>query len=220
MVMNSVGQAIKQIGEKMVLCQNSCEGINKDLKKGIIPRCLIFEDKNRSGKQGCLIIGMNPGKGNEEERRHCKENQTYDYWLEFWYSKASNYPYYRRLRSFADQLDLTGPILWSEIGKCSTKTKLPIQTFRVCSSTYLLKEASQIPNNWPIIAVGREAFTATAYMFPNRTVIGIPHVTGSWGGYSKMFVNKILKPEYKLEFGKVKCADSPCLATWLGDIGP
>jgi hypothetical protein len=40
---------------------------------------------------------------------------------------------------------------------------------------------------WPIFGVGGEAYKAIAYRFPERTVIGVPHPTGSHGHFAALF---------------------------------
>lgn len=39
----------------------------------------------------------------------------------------------------------------------------------------------------PIIAVGNKVFEALPYRFPNRLIIEVPHPTGSYGNFRKLF---------------------------------
>ena len=62
---------------------------------------------------------------------------------------------------------------------------------RTCANTFIKKELQYIPKGWSVIVAGREADNAILYMFPERTVIGVPHPTGDRGGnFEKMFVKK------------------------------
>jgi hypothetical protein len=91
---------------------------------------------------------------------------------------------------------------------------------RTCANTFIKKELQYIPKGWSVIVAGREADNAILYMFPERTVIGVPHPTGDRGGnFEKMFVKKpegenTIKNEYVQAFNKLKTASS----VWPTDI--
>ncbi len=59
---------INELGKKLVKCDLNCEGVNNNPKLGIIPRCLIQE--NRSGKNSCIVVGLNPGKCKNKEKQY------------------------------------------------------------------------------------------------------------------------------------------------------
>lgn len=62
----------------------------------------------------------------------------------------------------------------------TNKVDPPIQTFRNCSNKYLRKEIELVPT-WPIIAVGKEAHKVLSYLYPKRSILGVPHPTGGRG---------------------------------------
>lgn len=199
---------IYKIGQQMVSCSNKCDGIVCNLKEGILPRCLILENDSRTQSRGTIIVGINPGHSKQHERNYyIKNGQSYDKVAEYWNTYIRNRKYYSSLRSFVDQLGFRGPILWTELVKCENALEVkmpPLQTFRICTKTYLSAELRLVPDNWPLIAVGGEAYKALAYRFPNYIVIGIPHPTGSYGHFSKLFdengkLFKTFKPPFKEE---------------------
>ena len=116
-----------------------------------------------------------------------------------------------------DAIGLQGPIWWTELVKCESipKTKLPIQTLRYCAGRFLHRELMCVPEDWLVLAVGREAFNALAYMLPKRTVIGFPHPTGSWG---RQFHDLLDKGELtkKVTQKVTACLSAPAAqAIWL-----
>lgn len=194
--MNSISKKIENIGKKLVKCSINCNGITNKPNLGVIPRCLFYEDKNRTESKGCVVVGINPGKSikNKTELNFYKKNGiSYSTICNFWIEHGNKYGYYSYLRDFIKCAGYTGPILWTELAKCETDKNLkfpPLQTFRICTSKYLNKELKLIPSDWPLLAVGREAHKALSYLYPKRQVIGIPHPTSSRGHFSKLFTNK------------------------------
>jgi len=196
--MNKLHKVIDRIGKKLVRCKWQCDGIENKPEEGKIPRCLILESKGRK-RNGIIIIGENPGRaGGTENSQLIKAN--YDKYIEFWKEKKGEKKgegkedkgYYGKLREFAEKLGFKGPILWTDVVKCqkdidkNKKSELPAQTIRNCVNEYLLEEVEKAPENWPIIACGKVAFNAVSYLFLDRLIIGIPHVTGSYGDFSKL----------------------------------
>jgi hypothetical protein len=197
-------EVIGEIGHSMVRCTMNCLGIALNPAKGIIPRCLIFEQEGRSTSMGCAIIGINPGKSRDRERRHYLDaGTTYEAVVEFWKAEISKKKYHRQLRRLVDSLGFVGPILWTELAKCENRKDNqlpPLQTFRTCTHTYLSEELNHLPPDWPIIAVGREAYTALAYRYPTRIVIGVPHVGGSYGLFPELFKKSgDLRPGFRID---------------------
>jgi hypothetical protein len=193
---------IAEIGRRMVACTSKCEGIKRDPAGGVPPRCLILESEGRAASGGCAVIGINPGNAEPAEVAFYKEHgMTYDVLLNFW-SRSIGYahPYYTQVRIFLDQVGLTGPILWTELAKCEGITKTqkvaPLATLRRCAGQFMLEELELIPQ-WPLAALGREAYKALSYMFPRRTIIGLPHPTGQGGRiqFSRFMPGGILLPE-------------------------
>jgi hypothetical protein len=195
--LTKTGKIINRIGRQLIHCRNECSGIICNPEKGIIPRCLYFECDNRKQNNGVVIIGINPGNSGTKTQRYWRNHKIGYNALVKWWEQKSSKTYYVHLRDFADNAGFKGPILWTELAKCEGKSP-HIQTLRTCVNKYLVKEISVIPKEWAIIAVGREAFQAIAYLFSKRTVIGIPHPTGSYGHFSKLFKsNNKLKQRYK-----------------------
>lgn len=178
---------IDRLGRDLVACHRACEGVVCDQTKGYIPRCLFLEAEQRSGARGAAIIGLNPGRSSHREQQYYLDRQcTYDSVVAWFRERGIRHPYYKHLRKLVDALGLTGPILWSELAKCENAPaikELPLQTFRTCTATFLQRELEKLPEDWPLFGVGREAYKGLAYRFPNRTVLGVPHPTGSRGHF-------------------------------------
>lgn len=178
----------------MVLCESNCEGIYLSRRKGVIPRCLAFEHRDRLDATGSAVVGINPGQAKREQQTfYLKKGCTYENTRAWWGSHKDG-RYYGHLREFVDLLGFNGPILWTELVKCQNKDKgksLPLQTYRTCTAKYLNKELELLPESWPLIAIGRESYKALAYLYPTRTVIGIPHPTSSRGQFHSLFLNNL-----------------------------
>jgi hypothetical protein len=211
---------IHRIGQDMVNCQENCEGIARDLSRGILPRCLFLEMQGSDLSKGTVIVGINPGQSDDEERAFYRQHgRAYVQVVKFWGTIKESNQYYAKLRNLARGFDLRGSILWTELVKCENaeKGKLPpLQTFRVCTRSFLNEELAAIPNDWPLIGIGREAYKALAYLYPNRTVIGVPHPTGSFGNFNELFEDN------KVREGKLKdvcrvSIEKSGQAIWLSD---
>ena len=194
-----IQDAISNIGKRLTIDNSyiKYDDLECNLAEGIIPRGLIYEDENRSAKAiGCVMVGLNPGKASEKEREFFKsEPLSYERFLLYWRENILQHPYYRRLRKLADEIELSGPILWTELVKCQSKEngRLSIQTIRDDINKYLFKELENIPDNWPLFGIGNKAFEILSYRFPDRLVLGVPHPTGSYGLFPKLFENKKLR---------------------------
>jgi hypothetical protein len=188
----SLGSHITDIGRELVACSHNCEGIILDPVNGILPRFLVLEAKNRRASRGSVIVGINPGRARTREREfYVTQGPTYENTVEYWEKAICRRKYYRWLRKLVGELGFSGPILWTELAKCEsapeTSGLLPLQTFRTCVGMFLQQEIEYIPHTWPLIAVGKEAYKAMAYLFPKRAVLGVPHPTGSYGYFPRMF---------------------------------
>ena len=216
--MNNISEnKIKIIGRRLVNCKLFCEGVNKNISKGILPRCLFYE-KNSHNKNGCAIVGLNPGVSKLKEIKYYLKNEcTYESTVEYWKHFNFNHFYYKRLRNFVRSIDILGPILWTELVKCEStikNVKLPLQTFRICVEKHLRYELESFPINWPIVAVGKEAFIAISYLYPRHIVIGVPHPTSSRGHFACLFHNNNLKSE---QYNNIKnvLENNISFALWL-----
>lgn len=208
----TINQEIRKIGCEMLNCSQNCPGISLNQKNGILPRCLIFEARESTDlKNGCVIVGINPGHCKPDEREYYLGNGiSYDSILEYWRQRISGCKYYMALRKFGEELGLIGPILWTELVKCENKQglrELPLRTFRTCTMKYLSQELDIAPADWPLIAVGKEVYHALAYLYPKRILIGIPHPTGSYGHFKKLFNEEArLLEQFKQTFTQMKAS--------------
>ena len=195
-----------------------------DPKNGIVPRCLIYEEDERSASdRGSVIVGINPGRSAGSSPRAVREREfyksrgcSYEVIVEYWNKEIRNYCYYVRSRAFVDSIDLHGPILWTELVKCESpkNVELSVQTIRDSINRYLFKELEVIPEDWPLIALGGEAFKILGYRFPGRTVIGIPHVTGSRGQFLKLFSQNKINPDAKKHLNIILADKNPIATTF------
>ena len=217
--MREIETDVAGIGRRMVKCNASCSGIECDRRKGVLPRCLFWES-GCMATGGCAVIGINPGRAKPDQMKYYRtEGGTYQATVRYWEQKIkSRHPYYVRTRSLLRSLGLNGPILWSELAKCQTKHSKdglpPLETLRTCAGRFLQKELALIPR-WPLVALGREAYKALAYLYPARTVIGVPHPTGAYGN---RFTTLYLGRELRICKRKVESAlaESPGRLLWLG----
>jgi len=205
---------INELGENLLKCNEICEGISNNKKRGIIPRCLYLENRGEYEK-GCVVVGINPGISTKKERADYLKIADLNYEDVKSISKSiiDSHKYYNQTRKFLEAIDLKGPILWTELVKCENKDKRlpPIQTFRVCTKNYLTEEIKHIPINWPLIAVGKIAYNALSFLYPKKAVIGIPHPTGSYGYFDKLIDGKIIDEVLK----DVKKSMNNNAAIWL-----
>ena len=197
--MEKLINGILQIGNQLVSCNLNCDGICNNPQDGIIPRCLYLEHQNRHGETGCVVVGINPGNPgksatNDKERNFYLDNQiSYNTVVDFWINHGGyNHPYYRYLRDLINCVGYNGPILWTELVKCENDNETrfpPLQTFRICTHNFLTKELDLVPKNWPLIAIGREAHKALSYLYPTKSVLGVPHPTSSRGNFPRLFTD-------------------------------
>jgi len=184
---------ISQLGNELVNCNLNCSGISNNIQNGILPRCLYLETNNRYETNGCVVVGINPGRGSNFERDYYLNNGTsYQTILNFWNQHGRNHLYYRYLTDFVNLAGYRGPILWTELAKCESNTNTaipPLQTFRTCTNNFLRRELESVPNDWPLIAIGRETYSAISYLYPTKSVLGLPHPTSSRGFFNRLFSN-------------------------------
>ncbi len=63
-------QIIERLGHALVACTRSCDGIVCSRGTGRIPRCLFLDVEGRSSTRGAAVVGLNPGRSSERERRY------------------------------------------------------------------------------------------------------------------------------------------------------
>lgn len=179
---------INELEKKLIKCNLNCEGVNNNPKKGIIPRCLVQE--NRKGKNNCIVVGLNPGKSKSKERQYyLADGIKFDSFPKYFFeSNIYNRPYFKRARDLITQLGFDGNILWTDLAKCECSGKngrVPIQTLRVCINRFLRKEIGVFKCS-TVFALGNVAFDFCALSFPNHFIVGLPHPSGSFGNFSKL----------------------------------
>jgi len=216
-----LSQHIDLIGRRMAACRLNCDGIALDPARGILPRSLRLEHDRRTGARGSVALGINPGQGDDEEQDfYLQHGGTYDAMLEFWDTRRRfSHPYMTKTRRLIDSMGLDGPILWTELVKCQNplgvKRVPPLSTIRTCVHLYLMQEMTLVPTDWPVVALGRESFRLAAVMFPSRTVIGVPHPTGSYGHFPALFDRHgAMKPLAEQMAAEALSAPMP-VAAWI-----
>ena len=219
MVRKYIGRkSLRQIGEAMVRCGESCPRICNQPENVIVPRCLFLDEGYGPG--GAIVVGLNPGKSTQAERSfYLHYGATYESTLAFWeHTVRCNVTYYTKLRRLLEQVGCGGTVLWTELAKCEKEPgfsgALPIQTYRTCSELYLKRELELVPQDWAAFAVGREAFTAAAYLLADRSVVGVPHPTGSRGQFAGICPGGRIAESARKAVVAVLQSETP-IAMWL-----
>ena len=170
----------------IIACKKDCDFIANSSPDGIIPRCMFLENLD-SSSIGCIVVGQNPGKSKPPERSYYTNKiVNQEIIQEYWRENISNKPdeFYQRVRSFINSLGISS-IYWTEVAKCENKTFVPMEkqdayddVLRECAKKHLSIELSQLPNDWPLFAIGKKAFKICSELFTDRLIIGLPHATG------------------------------------------
>ena len=196
---------IYQIGQEMVNCSLNCNGIENKKKIGAIPRGLYLETEKRTKEKGIIVVGMNPGKIDNDPQEYkdiLKEKCSYQNYIEsFKKNILHKSPYFERTREILDILNFTGPILWTEIVKCQSEEngKLDFPTIRNCAHKFLKNEVALV--DYPILALGDKAYPTCLLIFPERKIIGSPHPSGANPRFHRFLKNlkgKQLKIKQKI----------------------
>lgn len=188
---------INSIGERVVQCSEKCEGITCDAPAGRPPRCLYLEDRGDS-TDGCIVLGMNPGRAPEQESTYYRRRGTnYAIVDSYWRTRVMLvHDYYTELRRLVNGLGIGGPIVWTEVVKCESQADEapPVNTQRRCVAKYLRTELDELPEQWPVVAASKYAFDAACYLCPGRAVLGVPHPSGGWSRrqWSQLFRDSTL----------------------------
>lgn len=218
MNMEKVEEEIAAIGKQMVACDHKCAGISCDQSNGMLPRCLTLESTGRSNGTGCVIVGLNPGHANAAEIAYYGKVATYETTVKYWHAHITSQPYYERLRRLMKSFNLDGPILWTELAKCENVAGAkyqPLNALRVCAGKFLANELGAIPKDWPLFGVSRETYKALAYLYPDRTIIGVPHPRRAYG---RQF-SRLLELDSESKEIVRRALSSHGELLWLGDIG-
>lgn len=222
--MDKIRDHIRRIGEEMLLSHPHYPDVALDRQKGILPRDLIFDENGGSGQsRGCLVVGLNPGFSDAPEQAYYRKyGSTYQAIVDYWNLRVKDVPYYSKLRAFVDAFGIKGPVLWTEVVHCEmVNDKIPLSDATILDSAkrYLARELTPIPADWPIIAVGvgkpfqvltaGKPYQILAEKFANRRIIGIPHPTGSFGQFARLFSNGVVELEAKLYLDKLLATTAP-----------
>ena len=216
--MQSTLEQLRVLSEEVFQCTRSCAGITCDGATGMRPRGPLVEAG--AGDAGVVIVGLNPGQPDATERSvltRLSSHADYEAW-----SNEHNFQtsaYWNRLRRFARDLGIHGPIVWSNVAKCESRvarTGVPLETQRSCAQTFLTRELSLIPRQWPIVAAGRDAYVALTYLALERPIIGVPHPTGASPQFHRLLMkeSRAPKPEVRAEAEAVLRSPSPA-SVWL-----
>ena len=216
--MSALPERIDRLGIDLVSCKDGCTGIVQRQSAGVLPRSLFLERADATGR-GCVAVGLNPGTSKPAERDfYIKYGITYDL-VKDYRTRISEKPYFARTRSVIDQLGLTGPIVWSNLAKCENESDRdglpPLQTLRHCTRRFLVRELQECPPDWVVLGIGWEAYRALAYLVPEHTVIGIPHPTGGYRDFRKMWDTGRFRSEIKSRAIAALDLREPT-AVWLG----
>jgi hypothetical protein len=216
--MTNIALAIAELGNELVACSDRCPGIACLPDEGRPPRCLYLETDQRDTSPGTIVIGLNPGRARADEISYFAANGvSYRTVSTFFFrERACKKGYYTEIRRFVDSIEKRGPILWTELVKCENEVghsgTPPLQTLRHCTSRFLTRELEAVPPDWLVLGIGREAYTAAAYLLPRRAVVGVPH-PNSRGQWSALFRQRtLLKPVLEL----VKATERDQAASWVG----
>lgn len=170
------------------------DGTTADYMTGRFPRAVYFEDcPTRTDDSGVIIIGQNPGTYHPylglPQFQGCSGKEQFTAAdMQAFESFASLYhPYYVGLRKLIRLLGYSGPIWWTETVKCQGPAT--DDQAMSCATTHLSKELDVLPQDWPILVVGKSTncswlerwFDGSSDGVPRRDtwVATIHHPTGS-----------------------------------------
>lgn len=215
--------AVEELGARLTGCERRCPGIVCDVAAGSMPRCLIFESRGCERLDGgVIVVGMNPGKADDAERRVIKElfgpqhdpRRAYASYLTWLDNAIQRIPFYTLMRAALAAMGHAGPILWTEIVKCESGKPIAVEgktkpvpfgladpfrttTVRTCRDEHLRGELALCPQEWPIVAaglgVGKYLDDTRAELAGTRQIVAVPHPTGS-EDFLRVFVPATLAP--------------------------
>ena len=209
------------LGEELVNCRDKCAGISCDQSQGILPRGLIFEEGSDQ-RPGAMIVGMNLGRSDSTERAYYVTNGvSYASLKSYWDVGVRDLQYYAKARAFVRAVGILGAIVWSDVAKCENLADRtdppPLQTLRHCGRRFLQRELSLLPSDWPLFALGLDAYRALAYMVPTRAVIGVPHPTGAYGPFAALWNGGAIVVDVQARIAQACDVRDP-YAVWLGKV--
>lgn len=119
---NQLTEDLKRIAEETIQCEGACAGFKKDLKHGILPRGLVFDENEISGdKPGIIFLGFNPGHCRGCEKGKYIEDPSFDSILACWDREQ---PHYKKTEDFAKRVfGHACRVVWTDIIKCESVEK-------------------------------------------------------------------------------------------------
>lgn len=214
--MQRIRDGLHAIGREMVACDAGCAAASCSPQTP--PRCLYLQESERPSV-GIVVVGLNPGRANDEERAYyLSQALSYELTQRYLHDHIASINFYKRLEPLVRSLGFSGPILWTELAKCELNPLykyVPLSMQRTCAGRFLQREL-ELVDDWPVMAVGRNAFMATSMMCLHRAVIGVPHPTGSRSGaYRDVAGSQWCNPDERT-IQVVKDAVRQRAAVWLG----
>ncbi|MDH6165546.1 hypothetical protein M2282_000674 [Variovorax boronicumulans] len=185
-----VDQRIGQIAEELSRCNRACSGVRSS--EGCPPRGLILQHEDvLDTARGVIVVGQNPGfAARWEQKLYGQHGAGYVQQRMAWQSGVKNVPYFTMLKRLLDILNVRGPVLWTDVAKCEGRSP-PEETRMICSQKFMSREFAAAPQEWPVIAAGRDAYAASGYMAALRTVIGFYHPTGRNGQQFRLQLSRL-----------------------------
>lgn len=192
MTLDALNKTVEGLRLQLVGCDSRCcEGVQPvSPSDGHVPRIIYLEPGEDRGAN-VIVVGMNPGGPDDDERGVVRGVTSADSstiaaaLYSFFTTKILlKHPYCKRVRHAVRGLGFRGAILWTEAVKCSSTANGSLSvmrtpaTFRTCGARWLQRELADVPADWPIVAVGQDAFVASLLLSPRR-VLGIPHATAA-----------------------------------------
>jgi len=199
--------SVRHLQVEIARCQRACDGVEWRSARGHLPRGLWLDIEDGEGDGNVIIVGQNPGQPSREEseiyttRASSSAEDQVTAMNEFVASEVlPRHRYYKLMRNAARELGFKGRVLWTDLAKCSAADngKLPVhehqQTYSRCMNAWLRTELARFPP-WPVLAAGRATLDALWPLLPERLLIGVPHPTGSYGGFDRLFLKNKLAPQ-------------------------
>ena len=205
--MNDLEISVRHLQVETARCQRACDGVAWQPARGHLPRGLWLDIEAGEGDGHVIIVGQNPGQPLPEEREiyttraSSSAEDLVTAMNEFVASEVlRKHPYYKLMRNAARELGFKGRIVWTDLVKCSAADggKLPVhehrQTYSRCMNAWLRTELATFPS-WPVLAAGRATLDALWPLLPERLLVGVPHPTGSYGDFARLFMKNKLAPQ-------------------------
>jgi len=186
-------EIIEDLGNRIIRCQEKCDGVENNQEKGYYPRAFFLEPENANQVQ-VAVIGENPGNSSCLEREFYKAlaerndsgHATFGDCQRVWRSIAEQHDYYKRSRHLLQELglDLNG-LLWTEIVFCEkslSARRIPRETYDTCVSRFLKEIVKLVPKRKHVVCLGKSAFEYVRTLSERDIwkVIGVDHPTGSF----------------------------------------